>query len=37
MIMVSASLGQVAEGEEIPYMDFWHAPVKWLFKLLGLM
>ena len=37
LFILSASLGEVAEGADIPYMAFWHAPAKYLLELLKLL
>jgi hypothetical protein len=37
IIISGFSLIAVATGEDIPYLPFWHAPWKLLFKLFGFL
>lgn len=37
LIMSTGSLIQIAAGEDISYMSFWHDPWRWLVKLFGIL
>lgn len=34
MVISLGSLAQIAIGENVPYMSFWHAPLRWIVDLL---